>query len=139
MVRAWTNHYTPHFSTHLSTFQKLKHYSLVSLLLHLSRVVQYRLGLPSDQPYEPSTIFDLLKEEKGKCMLKKDKLNNYRNSFSFLANFVVLTLGLAVFFFMKNKEEEYKIIAELVLVIGAMTSLFFIWQVREPQLSQICQ
>ena len=81
----------------------------------------------------------MLEKEEGKSILTKDKLNNYRNSFSFLANFVVLTLGLAVFFFMKNKEEEYKIIAELVLIIGAMTSLFFIWQVREPQLSQICQ
>lgn len=81
----------------------------------------------------------MFEEEKGKNKLTKDKLNNYRNSFSFLANFVVLTLGLAVFFFMKNKEEEYKIIAELVLVIGAVTSLFFVWQVREPQLSQICQ
>jgi hypothetical protein len=45
---------------------------------------------------------------------------------------VVLTVGLAVFWLMNDKEEEYKVIAYFVLAIGAITSLFFLWKVKEP-------
>ena len=83
-----------------------------------------------DQPYEFGALPDLFEKKKGKDHIIQDKLNNYRNTFTFLANLVVLTFGLFVFFFMTDREKEYKIIALLVLGIGFISSLFFLLQVK---------
>lgn len=80
----------------------------------------------------------MLSKEKGTECSIQDMLNNYRNSFTFLANCVVLGLGLAVFTFMEEKEQEFRVIAFCVLVIGCVTSVFFLSQVKEAELSRVC-
>ena len=92
----------------------------------------------ADQSYESSAIAYLLSKTKGNHHDIQDTLNNYRNSFTFLANCVVLGLGLAVFTLMKEKEQEFRVIAFCVLVIGFMTSIFFLSQVKEAELSKVC-
>lgn len=110
----------------------------IGILFCFSRPIQYRLGLHADQPHESRPITDLLSKTKSKADNIQDTLNNYRNSFTFLANCMVLGLGLAAFTFMKEKEHEFRVIAFCVLVIGCFTSVFFLTQVKEADLSKVC-
>ena len=66
---------------------------------------------------------------------RRDKLNNLRNSFTFISNLTVLGLGLVVFSTMSNKLLEYKIIAYTVLAIGFIASIFFIIKINENELT----
>ena len=60
----------------------------------------------------------------------KDKLNNLRNTFTFVSNFVVLALGLVIFYTMNNKSLEYALISYIVLGMGLCTSIFFLYHIR---------
>ena len=90
------------FSAHISTLS-WNNLRRTGLLFYLSRFVQYRMGLHADQSYESRSIAHLFSKTKGNNLIIQDTLNNYRNSFTFLANCVVLGLGLAVFTLMKEK------------------------------------
>jgi hypothetical protein len=59
--------------------------------------------MPSDQPHESGTRSELLSQTQGNPSPTQDKLNNYRNSFAFVANLLVLALGLAVFALMEDR------------------------------------
>lgn len=68
----------------------------------------------------------------------QDKLNNLRNLFTFISNFLVLGLGLIIFSTMHDKKLEYKIITYTVLGIGIIASIFFIKVIDEVELTRIC-
>lgn len=69
----------------------------------------------------------------------QDKLNNLRNTFTFISNFLVLGMGLIIFSSMHNPELEYSIISYIVVTIGLSASLFFLYQIREVPLTRICK
>eukprot|EP00919_Chromeraceae_sp_WS-2016_P067790 GHVR01160438.1.p1 GENE.GHVR01160438.1~~GHVR01160438.1.p1 ORF type:complete len:108 (+),score=3.78 GHVR01160438.1:2333-2656(+) len=70
---------------------------------------------------------------------RRDKLNNLRNSFTFISNFIVLGIGLFIFKFMTDPPLEYSIISYLVVAMGLSTSIFFLYHIREVPLSLICK
>jgi hypothetical protein len=51
---------------------------------------------------------------------------------------VVLGVGFAVFSLMKNKEQEFKVIALCALAIGCASSIFFLTNIKETKLSNFC-
>lgn len=84
----------------------------------------------ANQPYESCASSKLLQETQSTVLCIKDRLNNYRNSFAFVSNLFVLTLGLCVFSMMNNKEAEYQLISVLVILVGLCCSFFFLYQVN---------
>lgn len=66
----------------------------------------------------------------------KDRLNNLRNSFAFIANLIVLILGLIIFSSMADRSLEISLISYIVVIVGAITSIFFIFKIDEPRLSE---
>lgn len=71
-------------------------------------------------------------------LLSKDKLNNLRNTFTFISNFVVLGMGVLIFKFMSDRLWEYRIISFVVAGLGLAASLFFLKNVKEIPLSKAC-
>lgn len=69
---------------------------------------------------------------------RRDKLNNLRNLFTFISNFLVLGLGLLIFSTMHDRKLEYRIITYTVLGIGFVFSVFFMKVIKEPELTKIC-
>ena len=69
----------------------------------------------------------------------QDKLNNLRNTFTFVSNFAVLGMGLLIFSLMSDPALEYAIISYIVVTIGIFASLFFMYQIREVPLTKICR
>lgn len=104
-------------------------------LYFLSRVVQRGLGSTTDQPHEFGPFLDLFSEAKGSPLLNQDKLNNLRNLFTFISNFLVLGIGLIIFPVMSDLNIEYKLIAGLVLGLGICTSIFFLYRINEVKLT----
>ena len=51
----------------------------------------------------------------------------------------MLTLGVIIFKFMNNPPLEYALISYIVTVLGVSASVFFLYQVREVQLTEICR
>jgi hypothetical protein len=73
----------------------------------------------------------LLQKKKSNFLyLFKDKLNNLRNTFTFVSNFVVLGMGVLIFKFMSDRIWEYRIIAFVVAGLGLTASLFFLAKVK---------
>ena len=64
-------------------------------------------------------------------------MNNLRNLFTFISNFVVLGFGLIIFSAVPNEELEYKIIVYTVMGVGFCASIFFIKVIDEPKLVAI--
>lgn len=62
-----------------------------------------------------------------------------RNTFTFISNFGVLSLGVIIFKFMSNPPLEYALISYIVTVFGVAASFFFLYQVREVPLTEICR
>lgn len=71
-------------------------------------------------------------------LIIKDKLNNLRNTFTFISNFVVLGMGVLIFKFMSDRLWEYRIISFVVAGLGLAASLFFLVKVKEIPLSKAC-
>ncbi len=61
---------------------------------------------------------------------RRDKLNNLRNSFTFISNFLVLGMGSIIFKFMTNPPLEYNIISYIVVTLGITASIFFLYSVN---------
>ena len=70
---------------------------------------------------------------------RRDKLNNLRNSFTFISNLTVLGLGLIIFSVMEDKFLEYRLIAYTVLAIGTVAAIFFIVKINENDLTEKCR
>ena len=66
-------------------------------------------------------------------------MNNLRNSFTFIANLTVLSLGLIIFSIMNNSTLEINLISYIVIILGTLTSIFFIWKINEVKLVEECQ
>ena len=80
----------------------------------------------------------MLSQTTSNFVFIQDKLNNLRNLFTFISNFIVLGLGLIIFSTMHDKKLEYKIITYTVLGIGICASIFFIKTIDEVELTKIC-
>jgi hypothetical protein len=61
------------------------------------------MGSITNQSHEFGAIVDLFKKKKGIYQLIQDKLNNLRNTFTFVSNFVVLGMGVLIFKFMTDR------------------------------------
>lgn len=96
------------------------------------------MGGLTDFAHESGARADVLSQEKGKNAITQDKLNNLRNSFTFISNFLVLGMGLIIFKFMSDPPLEYRIISYIVVTLGISASLFFLFTVREVPLSKAC-
>jgi hypothetical protein len=112
---------------------------LVRLLHHFPWPFQHRMGCLTDQSYELGPILNLFAQEKSTLLfLPQDKLNNLRNTFTFISNFLVLGMGVLIFKFMSDRIWEYRIISYVVAGIGLTASIFFITNVKEIPLSKAC-
>jgi Na+/melibiose symporter-like transporter len=66
---------------------------------------------------------------------KRDQLVASRNTFTFIANISVLSLALIIFQIITDGYWQYRILAIIVIVIGTLTSLYYIAVIKEPYLS----
>ena len=66
---------------------------------------------------------------------RRDRLISLRNGFSFIANVFVLTISLICFAVVPDPIMQFRIIVMIVSTLGLMTSLFYIFTIREPYLS----
>jgi Na+/melibiose symporter-like transporter len=57
-----------------------------------------------------------------------------RNTFTFVANISVLLIALILFQIIKDGVWQYRILAIIVVSIGALTSLFYLVTLKEPYL-----
>ena len=64
----------------------------------------------------------------------RDKLNGIRNTFTFLANFIVLLSGLILFKTIDDNILQFKILSYIILGTGIVSSLFFIICIDENYL-----
>jgi Na+/melibiose symporter-like transporter len=65
---------------------------------------------------------------------KRDQLIASRNTFTYVANVSVLLAALLLFIFIDNKLMQFRILAMIIVVIGAITTSFYIITIREPYL-----
>jgi Na+/melibiose symporter-like transporter len=65
----------------------------------------------------------------------QDRLNNLRTTFTYIASFVVLSFGVIMFEFMDNPKIQFLLVALIAQVIGTLTSIFFMWFIREKKLA----
>ena len=68
---------------------------------------------------------------------KRDTMANYRNGFTFVANIFILTLALILFATVSNKTTQFRILGLSAVGLGAISTLFYVSTVREPQLTKI--
>lgn len=73
----------------------------------------------------------------SKC--RRDSLNNFRNTLTYVANFGVLGFALVLFTIISKPEEQFQALAFSVIGIGMITSIFFMWKIDEVHLTQECQ
>jgi Na+/melibiose symporter-like transporter len=65
---------------------------------------------------------------------KRDKLVSSRNTFTFIANISVLLIALVLFQVVKDGVWQYRILAIIVVSLGTLTSLFYMFTIKEPYL-----
>jgi len=63
-------------------------------------------------------------------------LISLRNGFSFVANFLVLTIALLIFVIIQNQIWQFRVLGIIIVGLGACTSLFYIAVLKEPHLTQ---
>jgi Na+/melibiose symporter-like transporter len=69
---------------------------------------------------------------------RRDKLNNLRNTFTFLANLLILLTGFFLFLLLDAPALEFSILSLTALLVGLSFSIFFIVRIDEPRLEQSC-
>ena len=111
---------------------------LVCLLHHLPWPFQRRMGCFTDQPHELSSLPNVFQKTQSNNFFIQDKLNNLRNTFTFISNFFVLGMGVIIFKLMSDRIWEYRIISYVVAATGLAASIFFITNVKEIPLSKAC-
>jgi Na+/melibiose symporter-like transporter len=63
---------------------------------------------------------------------KRDRLISLRNGFTYVANLTVLTLALSLFALMKDQILQFRILAIFIVSGGLISSLFYIFTMKEP-------
>ena len=71
--------------------------------------------------------------------VRRDILNNLRNTFTFVANLWVLLFAFFLFAIVDDKHLKFQILAQGTLALGILTSLFFMWTIREKELTRACR
>jgi len=67
---------------------------------------------------------------------RRDEMVNGRNIFTYLANIFMLTLSLILFLTIPSASFTFTLLTLICLVIGGMTTIFFIVLIRERKLSE---
>jgi Na+/melibiose symporter-like transporter len=67
---------------------------------------------------------------------RRDRLISLRNGFTYVANFVVLTMALIIFALSTDQVLQFRILAFLIIIIGVLSSLFYIITIREVPLTE---
>lgn len=67
---------------------------------------------------------------------RRDEMVNGRNIFTYLANIFMLTLSLILFMTIPSASFTFTLLTIICLVIGGMTTIFFIVLIRERKLSE---
>ena len=57
-----------------------------------------------------------------------------RNTFTFVANISVLLIALVLFQIIKDGIWQYRVLAIIVISIGALTSIVYLTTIKEPYL-----
>ena len=70
---------------------------------------------------------------------RRDFLNNRRNTFTFIANLVVLGSATTLFAIVSDSEKAFNYLAYITEIFGVCTSFFFIMQIKEVKLSKECE
>jgi len=65
---------------------------------------------------------------------RRDRLISLRNGFTFVANLTVLSIALVLFAVMKDPITQFRVLAFLIVAGGTVSSLFYIFTLREPKL-----
>ena len=61
---------------------------------------------------------------------------NNRNGFTYVSNIFVLAFSLVMFLFISSPTLQFRILALVCVVLGAMTTLFYILVIKENALQQ---
>ena len=69
----------------------------------------------------------------------RDKMVNYRNGFTFLANITTVMFAYLFFMVIDDKKEQYRYTIIICSVLGIITSAFFIFNINEPKLSALAK
>lgn len=69
-------------------------------------------------------------QEKSNMVLIKDKLNNIRNSFTFLSNLIVLGSGTLLFAFAANSTIAINILSYIGAALGIPAAIVFLWTIN---------
>ncbi|EAR84718.2 MFS transporter (macronuclear) [Tetrahymena thermophila SB210] len=69
---------------------------------------------------------------------RRDSLNNKRNTFTFIANLIVLISALILFQTVPDSLIDFELLGCIVIAIGCLTQLFFIVCINEKKLTQEC-
>lgn len=67
----------------------------------------------------------------------RDKMAVNRNGFTYVANICVLSLALILFGTIQNQVTQFRILGFMCVVLGALTTLFYVCVVKENTLSQL--
>ena len=70
--------------------------------------------------------------------LRRDRLNSYRNSFTFISSVIVLTCALVLFQTVKDAITAFQVLGYIAIVIGTITSIGFIVNIDELRLTKNC-
>jgi GPH family glycoside/pentoside/hexuronide:cation symporter len=67
---------------------------------------------------------------------KRDELTNNRSSFTYTAYVISLLCSLVCFMTISNVVYQFKCLSLLMVIVGILSSLFFIFQIKEPKLTE---
>ena len=67
---------------------------------------------------------------------RRDKLNNFRNLFTFGANVVILISAILLFKFVDDSLLDFEYMTYIITAIGLPCSIFFISTINEPKLTK---
>ncbi|EGR32149.1 major facilitator superfamily protein, putative [Ichthyophthirius multifiliis] len=70
--------------------------------------------------------------------IKRDKLNNLRITFTFVANSIIFICGLFIFQFLQDYNYDFEVIGYIVLFLGGFFSILFLFNINERKLSEGC-
>jgi len=70
---------------------------------------------------------------------RRDKLNNLRNTFTFIANLTILGSASILFACVKDSEKDFNYLAYVTFAFGISTSIYFIVAINEVKLSHDSQ
>lgn len=88
-------------------------------------LIQYRMGSHRNKSYEFGAFSDFRQIKKSNHVFIQDRLNNIRNAFTYLANLIVLVLGLVLFEVLSDPVIQFLIIALVAHILGILSSIFF--------------